>query len=493
MGPGGLASPVAIACRADGAAAVAEYGSRRLLLLATDGSTQPLVPSPAWAVAFDGRGGLYYTDPVAGRLVRRLGETTSVLPLELSRPSGLAVSPDGTRAYVSERFGRLLEVDLENARVLRTLADELPGAEGLAWTAGNLFVSLPSQGRILQVSLKSGARSVFAEELELPTGLASDGTRLFVAETLSGAVWEYPLQGEGQRLAAQGSPGVCGLALAPDGSLLAVNILDGSVVRHRSSEERAVVVPPGAFPGGSLRFELENRLFLSGLTPVEFSSATGQTVYGPLLSTIYSSEEPLLGVVDSALAADGTVYYTLSEGGRIVTGWGDSLRVVTDGLEGPAGIVAGEQNTLYVAEADAGRVVAVVQGGGQVPLAVGLGEPVDLARVPEVGLIALDRRGGRLILVGSGVLASDLKDPTAVTALPDGTLAVLEAGADQVIRMDISGKRLEVLYRSEPGKLNPAEGLAWRVLGGLAVDPVSGTLFVSEPGTRSVVAVPLSR
>ncbi|MEW6283751.1 MAG: hypothetical protein AB1758_34385, partial [Candidatus Eremiobacterota bacterium] len=247
----------------------------------------------------------------------------------------------------------------------------------------------------------------------------------------------------------------------------------------------------GLTPAGSLRFELENRIFASGMSQAELDPG-GQVVHGPLLRALYGPERTW-GVVDSALDPDGSVLYTLSPGGRIVSGWGASPRVLVEGLRDPCGIALDNQGIVFVCEAASGRVLAVLGGGEVLPVGTDLGEPVDLTWLPGLGVAVVDRSGGRLILLGSRgqrVLRQDLREPVAVARLPDGDLAVVEAGADRVVRISPDGQDRGVLHTTAPGQLRPPEA-SFRVLGGLAVDPVAGVLYVSVPGRRGWVGVPL--
>lgn len=273
------------------------------------------------------------------------------------------------------------------------------------------------------------------------------------------------------------------------------NLVDGSLVEVSVGSEPSsrTLVPPGLTPAGSLRYELESRLFVSGLTQAELDPS-GQLVHAPLLRSLYSSSEPLLGIVDSALDGDGNVYYALTEGGRIVTGWGSSLRVLAEGLNDPGGLAVDNEGLIFVAEPSAGRVSVILGGGETLPVGTELGRPVDLAFLPGQGVAVVDEERGRLFLLGSQgprVLRSDLKRPVAVTRLPDGDLAVVEAGADRVLRLAADGTTRQVFFTSAPGELIPPK-MSWRVLGGLAPDPVSGLLYICVPARQSWVTVPLA-
>lgn len=472
---------------------MAEFGLGELTLygqgpLSSSGQAFP------WRLAVGPDGTVWATDPIQN-LVGRFGADGRFqeLSVDVSAPSGIAFWPSKNSLIVAERFGRLLELDPASGRVRRVLAVGLDGAEALTLGGDRLFASFPEAGAVAAWNLGDGSREEVLEGLAYPTGLVAFEGQLFVAEAESGMVWEYSLADLSRRLAGETEPGLSGLTGLSPNRLVATNLLNGSLweLTPETGSARALV-QGGAFPGGALRFELENRLFLAALTPVEFNTL-GQTIHAPLLGSLYGRPEQFLGVVDTALADDGSVYYSLSEG-MVITGWGSRTRVVAEGLDRPAGMVLGEQGTVYVAESGAGRVIAAVPGGGIVPIATALDEPVDLARAPEGGLLVVDRATGRLLLVGTDyprVVRQDLNQPTAVATLPDGRAVVVEAGADRVLAIPLEGGAEQVLYQAEPGTLLPVRGTLWQVIGGLAIDPVRQTLFLSVPGRRAVVALPL--
>jgi hypothetical protein len=449
------------------------------------------------------------SEPSTGRILWLGAEGVSQLIGGLDRPTGMAFQ-DGL-LYVVERRGRLLEVDPFAGVVKRVLTEELVGAEGIACSRSEAFVTLPASDRVVRVGLADGAVSLLSEDLELPTGIAYGGPVVYVVSGETGQVVEMDLARPERRrvLADLRYPGLAGMsaqkffdprAKAEREALVLTNLVDGGLVTlsvtlptHVPSVEAGTLMPPGLSPAGSLRYELESRLFASGLTQAELDPS-GQLVHAPLLRSLYASPEPLLGIVDSALDGDGNVYYALSEGGRIVTGWGSSIRVLAEGLDDPGGLAVDNEGLIFVAEPSAGRVSVILGGGETLAVGTELGRPVDLAFLPGQGVAVVDEEQGRLFLLGSQgprVLRADLKVPVAVTRLPDGDLAVVEAGADRVLRLAPDGTTRQVLFTSAPGELIPPK-MSWRVLGGLAPDPVSGLLYICIPARQNWVTVPLA-
>ncbi len=486
-----LCGPAGLATDPQGRLVIAERGRARVVRL--DG-TIVAEGVQAWGLVRIGED-LACSEPSTGRILWLGPEGVSQLVGGLDRPTGMAFQ-DGS-LYVVERRGRLLEVDPFAGLVKRVLTEELVGAEGIACSRTEAFVTLPASDRVVRVGLADGAVSTLIEDVELPTGIAFVDPMVSIVSGETGQLVEVDLARPERRrvLADFRFPGLTAMHRRAAGSLTLSNLVSGSLVEVsiQPVPTPRTLVQPGLTPAGSLRYELESRLFASGLTQAELDPS-GQLVHAPLLRSLYSSPEPLLGIVDSALDGDGNVYYALSEGGRILTGWGSSIRVLAEGLSDPGGLAVDNEGLIFVAEPSAGRVSVILGGGETLAVGTELGCPVDLAFLPGQGVAVVDEEQGRLFLLGSQgprVLRADLRRPVAITRLPDGDLAVVEAGADRVVRLTPDGTTRQVLFTSSPGELIPP-GMSWRVLGGLAPDPVSGLLYICVPARQNWVTVPLA-
>jgi hypothetical protein len=87
-------------------------------------------------------------------------------------PSGLAVAPDGTRAYAFDARGDdLVEVDLATGRP--RVLDAVPGHRpwGLAATRDRVYVAAPPRGEVLAVDRATGRRALTRRTGRAPVGL----------------------------------------------------------------------------------------------------------------------------------------------------------------------------------------------------------------------------------------------------------------------------------------------------------------------------------
>lgn len=380
-------------------------------------------------------------------------------PARLEAPSGLAYK-DG-RIYVVERSGRLLELT-EKGEVRATLIRHLEGAEGLAATSDRLFISFPRRGQVRSWDLERGDWGESWDDLELPTRLASDGRSLWVAESGSGYLWEFELDGQKRRrLESENQPGLLGLC------------------RHQG---RTLTTNPLSRVCGSLRFELEDRLFAGGFSPVELGQEY-QVVHAPLLELLFQPQ-PLFGYVDADLDSEGNAYYTVSGGGRVVRARAGSFETLAEGLDDPGGLLFAA-GYLWVAETGAGKVWRISLDGRKQLVHDKLSRPVDLDTHPTLGLMVLTPE--RLV-AGSGVLIVDkLTEASAVETLPDGRVAILERDRVRLMHPLSGESRLFEL----PQGSTKAPSLGWRVGGGLVWDPVRNRLFVCLAALGEIREIPL--
>lgn len=127
----------------------------------------------------------------AGRIssIDLAASTVAALGTGYHQPEDIAVVASGASAFVAERAGDLLKVDLGNASrsAATTLASGLVAPQQIALfeTAGLLWViEYGTAGRLVQVNLANGAQTVLASGFDHATGLAasSDRSMAYVAE-----------------------------------------------------------------------------------------------------------------------------------------------------------------------------------------------------------------------------------------------------------------------------------------------------------------------
>jgi hypothetical protein len=181
--------------------------------------------------ATDGRAGYWVERRAAGVVMKASLDSGSESVLAVNRPEPISVATDGVSVYWAEAAGALLKVSV-NGGTITTLATGLTGIGGVAtdgthvyFTQNDAILRLPvgggapaavvsgragmtgrltvdgtslfwQEGNDIQRMPKAGgAISLFVTHASV-TGLASDGTRLWVSEDLNpGNVLAFPLAG----------------------------------------------------------------------------------------------------------------------------------------------------------------------------------------------------------------------------------------------------------------------------------------------------------
>ena len=191
---------------------------------------------------------------------------------------GLAVHPDGTRAYAAHVLGRAISVlDLKEGQVSRTVTlPAEPYTAMLTPDGARLFVSIWGGSKVLE--LDPATLDVKAEVAvgEHPNAMAitKDG-RLFVACANTNQVWVVDLATMAAReqisvaLYPDAPPGTTpnALALSPDGTMLAVANADNNTValvdiETANDSEVEGFIPTGWYPTGVLFSPDGRRLFV---------------------------------------------------------------------------------------------------------------------------------------------------------------------------------------------------------------------------------------
>ena len=206
---------------------------------------------------------------------------------------------------------------------------------------------------------------------------------------------------------------------------------------------------------------------------------------------------------------------------RIVVGVpdtpGDSIgeRATETELQGPLGVAADANGTLYVADSQNARILGIASSG-MITLVVDHGQRTTEPRLREpdgmaldgAELVIADPRGNRIwrldiasaeieVIAGTGTsgdspdgtdaLAADLAAPAGVAVGPDGLVYFTERNLNRVRRIEADGSLKTVAGTSVPGSGGdggPATDATFLQPTGLAFGP--GGLFISDTRNHKV-------
>ncbi|OPX06601.1 gluconolaconase [Mycobacterium sp. AT1] len=391
-------------------------------------------------VAFDHRGNLYATEVMDGRVsVRDPSGATRVLRDDVPCANGITVH-DG-RLFVGEcrEGGRLLEFDLGGGPP-RVLCENVPSPNAMeVGPDGLLYFPVMGANEIWRIDPDGGEVQTVATGLGVPDSVKFDSAGFIVStQVASGQVLRVDPRTGAQTVMAQLTPGLDNCAIVGSGSnaRLFVSNFTGEITEILGDGATRTMLP------GALNWPLDVTVGRDGRLYV----------------------------------ADGTYFYSLGHDGSLETvgmlfspGYPGFIRgVASAGVDEFVVTTSGGQITRYRPVAAESEVIAA-----------GFDQLYGLALTPG-GVLAVEQGTGRVVSVDHsgtvGVIAEDLDTPVGLALTSDGGVLVAECGAGRVVRVTDSGVETVV------------DGLQ-RPQGMVVVD---GSLFITDAGEKSVVAVDLA-
>jgi len=264
-----------------------------------------------------------------------------IVATHLHEPTGLALDPTTGDLFIAEaETGVILRLDSRGSLHIHATGFRRP--RGIAWDPGDrtLLVVDERAGMLSRIS-GNGSIALLRDDLKNPHQVAvgEDGALYMTAE--EGAGYKLPSRDEGILL-----------QLAPDGS-------------HPQVLVRGLVRPDGlrVLPEGNIRFvaeRLRSEPEREGGTVFEFTS--GEDLEILVRSGFQRPHDLTLDVLNATyLSADAQFDEPDWERGVIGKAFDEEgVDLFARGLREPQGLVLDPQGNLYVAEADAGRILKFV-------------------------------------------------------------------------------------------------------------------------------------
>lgn len=411
-------------------------------------------------LVFGQDGSLFWTSPFTGEVRRRFpnGDMMTVAQLPLGA-NPIAFNADGRLFVAAVIFNdALFEVDPEGVVPPRKILEQPGNLNGFAFGPdGFLYAPQGTTRSVVRIdvdaevdalsTLETGADFVFAAAVDFD----SLG-RLYVNDAGAGEIVRLDLESGERQVVAKLPTGVDNITFDEDDNLYATSLIDSSIIKISPDGRKRTIHGSGmGMPGGLTIVRDGKRGFREELWVADFFSlrAFDKTSGRPLRD---ERSVPLVSV----MTLPNTV--THHEGRLILSSWlGNAVQVfdpatrevllsIHDFVAPLNAIVF--QDDLVVAELGTGSVVraSMSNPSKRTVLATGLFVPAGLAAT-EDDLWVTDHIAGALLqVVGNGqtldppeVVASGLALPEGLAVLPDGSLAVVEAGAGRVSRVDRRG------------------------------------------------------
>jgi len=445
-------------------------------------------------LAFASDGTMYIADLVPGRVWRRSPQGDYRLVSEqVQVPNGITCV--GDRLFVNEMRvnGRLLELFPDGGEP-RVLTDDL--AMGNAMQVGPdgcLYYPHMVSNQVFRINPGGGTPELVAADVHDPVAVRFDrgGVLVVLSRGAAGLVTRVDLFGSGERtVVSSGVTGLDNAAFDAENRMFVSSFASGGVTELHPDGRTREVVPQGLDGPFGVTVDLGGTVYLAD----HYRVATPQGPDGV-------STHELTTFVHGIAAADGLLHLTAQYGQ--VRSYDPVLRTVrvrASGLDRPMGVAARGDGTLVVAEAGAGRVVAIDDSDTVTVLADGLDHPVDVALDADQRCYVSDERRGAVLRIDDGRLVSvaeGLGAPQGLAVRGDELFVVetehrrlraicLSTGESRIEAEDLAVGLPPGTARAEPALFCHGMPGSPRQFAGIAVGP-DGSLYVSANGEGSVL------
>jgi sugar lactone lactonase YvrE len=492
-----------------------------------------------------GPDGRIYVAQVAGSQISALDVDSGTLAT-VSAQGGDIVAPDDVAfdergdLYITEYYDGRVSVKGKDGTT-RVLRDDIPGANGITFHQGRLFIDeCRIGGRLLEMDLNGGAPKVLLENLPMPNAMevGPDG-KLYYPVLGTNDIWRIdPEGGEPERVV--GDLGVpVAVKFDAEGYIISTQVGSGEVLRinPRNGERTTLAtIAPGL---DNLTF-VGNRLFVSGFTGQITEILGGGQTRTVLPGGMTWPLDLSVGPDGTLYVSDGTFFYAQAAGGGELQmvgmlfspGWPGYIRGVAAGDDGELvvtnsngqiarwrptamehdiiagetepfdqlyGVAIGPDGAVAAAELGTGRVVSV-RKGEVATLASGLDRPMGVAFAGDGTCLVSESGAGRIVSVGGPVtetVVEGLDTPQGIL-VRGSKLLIVDAGAKILLEVDLTTGSRTTIARDLP--VGPPLGVEPKPLlglppfsgpqglfAGVAVRP-DGTIYVSADAEGSVLA-----
>ncbi|WP_326809996.1 hypothetical protein OIE62_37810 [Streptomyces scopuliridis] len=539
-----------------------ETGRRRAATSSRWAARRLNLPTPLWGsngVAFGPDGRLYAAQFLAGQISAvdpTTGDVEVVVPMDgpIQSPDDLAFGPDGSMYIADLVPGRVWRRSPQGAYTL--VSDQVKVPNGITCVGDRLFVNeMKMNGRLMElfpdgrdpvvlteglalgnamqvgpdgwlyyphmmtnqvwrIPVDGGVPEVVAEEVHEPVAVRFDrgGTMLVLSRGVAGIVTRIDLHGTGSRsVVTSGVVGLDNAAFDAENRMFVSSFAEGGVTEmYPDGRTREIV--PGGFDGpygvtidlgGTVYAADHYRLASPENSGEDEDEGEGEPGHGPDGAQPGGVTTHDLLIFCHGITADNGLLHLTSQYGNVQTYDPErrTTRVRATGLDQPLGIAVGTDGTLIIAEAGAGRVLAIDETDTISVLAEGLEHPVDVALDAEQRCYVSDDRLGAVLRIDDGgtvAVAEQLGAPQGLAVLGAELFTVetehrrlravsLTTGETRIDAEDLAvGPPPGVTQRTEPALFTHGMPGSPRLFAGLAAAP-DGSLLLSANGEGTVV------
>lgn len=447
-------------------------------------------------VAFDANGNLYATEVMDGRVsVCDTGGRTRVLRDDV--PSANGITFHQGRLFIGEcrAGGRLLEFDLAGGPP-RVLLDNVPSPNAMeVGPDGLLYFPVMGANEIWRIDPDGGEPHCVARDLGVPDSVKFDAQGHIVStQVATGQVLSIDLRSGERQLLAQLNPGLDNCTFV--GEQLFVSNFTGEITEISPQGTTRSVLAGGLNWPLDLAVGYNGQLYIADGTYFYVALPDGSLhTAGMLFSPGYP------GFLRGVVASGPGEFVVTTSGGQVSRYRPETnqTELLADGFDQLYGVALGPGGVVF-AELGTGRLLSLRSGGTEV-LATDLREPIGVAVDADGTCLVAEAGAGRVVRAsGSKIdtVVANLQRPQGIL-VHDGVLYIVDAGAKELIAVDLTGNTRRTIASGLP--VGPPPGVTPKPL--LGMPPFSGpqgpfagitaaadgTIYLSADGDGSVLAL----
>jgi sugar lactone lactonase YvrE len=417
-------------------------------------------------ITVDDEGNFYATSAIGGEVYKINSQgMKKVIARGLSGPNGISYDEKTGRLFVSECFwgNRIWELDPEGEAPPRLVNNSLITPEGFDIRDGKLVIPDLGTWSIVEMDMDTGVITTLVPTtsgLITPIALkiGPDGY-IYTAELATGAVKKISSDGSDIEIITYLSPGVDNLAFGPDGNLYVSSYHDSTIWKvDPDSGEYTTLFPIGINSAASIVVKGED-LYISDSIMIRRVDKEGNLYKTWANAWLSPSSYPLPvtmtnGIGDSLITADFIDGIVVAVDPNIPDVWTPLAYPVAS----PAGMEVDAENLmLYIAEYGLGQVIEInLTNGVRRTVTDSLSGPVDLV-IKDETLYVAEALAGRIIKVD---IASGNKEiflngyvgkPKGLAWDYKGNLLILDTGKGELLKVNMKNLNIQIVASNIPG------------------------------------------
>jgi len=435
----------------------------------------------------DGR--IYYTSILQGKLnAKGAAGKITVLADGLMGINSLAFNQEG-RLFATQVFmgDALYEIDLTGQKKNRKIAEKLGGLNGFDFGPDNmLYGPLWFKGVIAKVDVATGKVDVVASGFKTPTAVNFDSKgNLFALDVATSEVVQVDVKTGQKKTIAKLEPSLDNLAIDSKDRIFVSNMSKNGIyeIDRKTGKSRTVVDGALSCATGVAVASGEDGDTLYVVDIFSYKKVDGFTGSVTMLMSSSAEGSQMAYSLNISVSKDKVVLIGPA-GVQVIDRVANRVEKMIGGLQGPAHALMMDDGSILVTEMPTGKLLKVVgdSANNATVVAEKLVTPGYLSWAGEGAVYVTEVMAGVIsrIEISTGqkkVIASGLRTPKGVGVLPDGKLAVVEAGTRQVVLTDPASGAIKPLAMglavgSPPGGPPPGR------LTGLAVSK-SGAIYIA--------------